>query len=860
MHTTGSRTRIGKRPLALLVGIVAAIAFGLFAMHVNSARAGVAVTFTVNNSTDAGDGNPGDGVCDTVSGPPVICTLRAAIEESNALNGPNVINFTATNTAPLSDLPTITERVTIDASANPDGFSIDASGAGADTGLTLGLGSSGSIIRGLNIFGDSSSGIAIEGGANQHIGGDPSLGAAPAGQGNILHGNGENGIVITDGSLGGHIIEGNRIGTTPLGISPDGNGEHGILIDGGLGALITIGGFPNLISASGTDGIHFIGGTAPLLVQDNWIGLDVHGNASDPFANNESGVYVNSINEDETSALAAVTIRNNHIAGGGVDPTNNQGDNGIDIHSPGNTVLGNCIGFNSTCTGSAGGFSENGIEFDVDFSGGNIVGDGTAAGRNVIGNTAGEGVVIGDSSDPAPNTDMVVNGNYIGFGADGEENATIFNDCVKVFSPTGSPGGMNKIINNLMGNCGYDSTGAFPAIEVIGDNNLIQNNDLGRGTTATSADPIDGHCILLNGSDNRVLTNVMANCGGGLLDPSVSSTDSSVEISGVNCPCNSNVIQGNDITSPPSEDAIGIVSPICRDGGSPQRGPGLCPAGGIANLVAGGIIRMVDPGTGDLPFDLDHNGVTVNDPSDLDPGVPTVTCLVTGTNFCHNYPVFAPTSLTAGCARGSAGPYDHVRIYSKSTAGGVTTYEQVGEGDANIAGDFQVCINNLAQMAVVGTSTTTVGSTTDVGCFLTNCTSEFSVTEQVVPAGATATATATNTPTITLTPTITNTPPPTATPTNTPVPPTNTPVPPTNTPVVQPTATPHKFCGDVNDNGSVDSVDALLILQLSAGMISTVPNAPSADVNHSGTINPIDASLILQEAAGLIQISDLHCS
>jgi CSLREA domain-containing protein len=846
VHTTGSRIRNGTRPLVartLLVGIVAAIALGLFAMHVNSARAGVAVTFTVNNSTDVGDGNPGDGTCDTVSGPPVICTLRAAIEEANALNGPNVINFTATDTTLLSALPPITERLTIDASANTAGFSID--GGGFINTLELETGSSGSIIRGLNIFNGDTAGIRIDGGANDHIGGDPSLGAAPAGQGNIIHGitcidGGGDGIHIASGSLGGHIIEGNRIGTTPLGISPDANCDDGIEIDGGIGALITIGGFPNLISANEDNGIDFDGGTAPVLIQDNWIGLDVHGNASDPFANLSDGV-------EATNTLAVATIKNNHIAGGGVDPSNSPATDGIDITSADNTVLGNCIGFNSTCTGSAGGFEGNGVNIDESESGGNTVGDGTAAGRNVIGNTFHPGVEI-DTGD-----ENVVNGNYIGFGMDGEESATILDDCVFVDSSTGSPGGRNQIINNLMGNCGFSQTGAFHGIDVIGDKNLVQGNDLGRGTTPASADPIDGHCILLNGSDNKVLTNVMANCGGGLLDPSVFSTDSSVEISGVNCPCNSNVIQGNDITSPPSEDAIGIVSPICRNGGSPQRGPGLCPAGGIANLVAGGIIRMVDPGTGDLPFDLDHNGVTVNDASDLDPGVPTVTCPGGSSNLCHNYPVFAPTSLTAGCARGSAGPFDHIRIYSKSSAGGVTTYELQGEGDANIAGDFQVCIGNVAQMTVVGTSTTTVGSTLDVGCFLTNCTSEFSVTEQVVPAGGTATPTVTSTPTITLTPTITNTPPPTNTPTNTPVPPTATPAAPTATP------TPHKFCGDVNDNGSVDSVDALLILQLSAGMISTVPNPPSADVNHSGSINAIDAQLILQVEASLIQIGGLHC-
>jgi hypothetical protein len=121
----------------------------------------------------------------------------------------------------------------------------------------------------------------------------------------------------------------------------------------------------------------------------------------------------------------------------------------------------------------------------------------------------------------------------------------------------------------------------------------------------------------------------------------------------------------------------------------------------------------------------------------------------------------------------------------------------------------------------------------------------------------TRTFTPTNTPTGTLTPTVTNTPvPPTAT--ATPVPPTatNTPLPPTatNTPL-PPTATRTpvaKACGDVNDDGQVNSIDAALILQLEAGLIASLPNMPSADVNHDGHVNSVDAALILQLEAGLI--------
>ncbi len=61
-----------------------------------------------------------------------------------------------------------------------------------------------------------------------------------------------------------------------------------------------------------------------------------------------------------------------------------------------------------------------------------------------------------------------------------------------------------------------------------------------------------------------------------------------------------------------------------------------------------------------------------------------------------------------------------------------------------------------------------------------------------------------------------------------------------------------KALGDVNDDGDVNSIDALLVLQFDAEILAELPNAPSADVNQNGHVNSIDAALILQYDAGLI--------
>ncbi len=90
---------------------------------------------------------------------------------------------------------------------------------------------------------------------------------------------------------------------------------------------------------------------------------------------------------------------------------------------------------------------------------------------------------------------------------------------------------------------------------------------------------------------------------------------------------------------------------------------------------------------------------------------------------------------------------------------------------------------------------------------------------------------------------------------------TDTPVPPDETDTPVPTATPEpaKVCGDVNLDGAVNSVDASLILQLKAGLISSLANESNGDVNNDGGITSVDAALILQASAGLISDDALTC-
>jgi CSLREA domain-containing protein len=123
-HLLGFRSNV-------LRGIWKYISSGLRVVHISilaflvllAAGCGpVGGPFTVNSAGDAGDSHPGDGVCRAVASV-TECTLRAAIEESNAYAGAQTINFNlpaaGTYIYPSTALPDITGDVVIDGTTQP---------------------------------------------------------------------------------------------------------------------------------------------------------------------------------------------------------------------------------------------------------------------------------------------------------------------------------------------------------------------------------------------------------------------------------------------------------------------------------------------------------------------------------------------------------------------------------------------------------------------------------------------------------------------------------------------------------------------------------------------------------------------
>ena len=97
-----------------------------------------ALPYVVNSPDDAVDASPGDGACATVGG---ACTLRAAVQESNALPGPNAIEL------------------------GPGSYVLDRPGTGEDAALTGDL----DITDSLTINGEAANETTVDGGGLDRV-------------------------------------------------------------------------------------------------------------------------------------------------------------------------------------------------------------------------------------------------------------------------------------------------------------------------------------------------------------------------------------------------------------------------------------------------------------------------------------------------------------------------------------------------------------------------------------------------------------------------------------------------------------------------------------------------------------------
>jgi hypothetical protein len=202
-----------------------------------------------------------------------------------------------------------------------------------------------------NLIGTDASGSVALGNSNHGVWiyntDDNTIGGTVDGAGNVISGNGGNGLDITSGS--GNVAQGNLIGTDASGSVALGNTGHGAWIFITSATNNTIGGAVdgagNVISGNGGNGVSIYGAPGNV-VEGNLIGTDAGGSAA--VGNTGHGV---SISEAPGHMAADNTV------GGTADGERNiiahNGESGVDVR--GTTTTGNTISGNSIHTNGAKG-------------------------------------------------------------------------------------------------------------------------------------------------------------------------------------------------------------------------------------------------------------------------------------------------------------------------------------------------------------------------------------------------------------------------------------------------------------------------------------------------------------------------
>jgi len=355
---------------------VLALAASLLAGLGSPAHADGEFIIKVNSTADLADASI-NGRCAADSAVGDQCTLRAAIQESNATPETEIIAFDIPGSgvqtiSPTSQLPPITRQAIINGYSQP-GASFNTLTVGNNAVLKVELdgskASGGALIRGLTVRESSDSlirGLVI----NRF-----------SGEGISTFGDISSGPTIANNNR----IEGNFIGTDPSGTQDLGNSIDGVTIASGA-FNTTVGGTSrsarNLISGNGLSGVRVSSGSAGNQVQGNYIGTDKSGKAD--LGNAGSGVLT--FDASNNTIGGATAGAGNVISG--------NGQSGVALLGSQNRVLGNRIGTNSSGTGPLG---NTGAGVSLGFVSGTFVGDGTKGGSNTIAFNGGDGIVVGGS-------------------------------------------------------------------------------------------------------------------------------------------------------------------------------------------------------------------------------------------------------------------------------------------------------------------------------------------------------------------------------------------------------------------------------------------------------------------------------
>jgi hypothetical protein len=333
-------------------------------------------------------------------------------------------------------------------------------------------------------------GVDIKGGTNNTVGG------TAAGAGNTISGNSGQGIRIYGSGTTGNVIEGNRIGTTPDGLSALPNASDGVDIVFGASSNIiggTVAGSGNLISGNKQYGIDLsVSGTSGNLVEGNLIGTNPAGSAA---LANEYGVFIDSGASGNTIG-GTVSAAGNLISGNAFDGVHLEGSG-----TSGNIIQGNKIGTNANGSAAlANGGS--GVEIDNGPNNNTVGGSATGAGNLISGNKI-YGVGLNGTGVAGNVTGNLVQGNRIGTTADGKTALGNSNSGVYIQQGASS----NTIGGAVTGAGNVISSNQQEGVVIVGTGttqNLVEGNFIGTSADGTASLPnTNGGVLILGGASNQ---------------------------------------------------------------------------------------------------------------------------------------------------------------------------------------------------------------------------------------------------------------------------------------------------------------------------------------------------------------------
>ncbi len=433
---------------------------------------------------------------------------------------------------------------------------------------------------GTNAAPNAYQGILIAAGASGNI-----IGGTNALQRNVLSGNSQYGVFITDSNTTGNVVLGNYIGTDASGSNALANGLSGVFIGNNAGGNIVGSTNPagrNILSGNSQYGVIMASNTTGNVVLGNYIGTDASGSLM--VSNIYGGVFL------ADGAIGNAIGGTN--AGAGNIISGNLG-NGILLRGSSvfnDSIQGNYIGTDATGLNPLPN-TVAGVTVDTGSSS-NLIGGMSAAARNIISGNGipyDYGVIIA-----GPGTSgNVVEGNFVGVGADG---LTAVPDYWGIVCSSGAtnntfggttPGARNIISGNLDEGLRLTDPGTTA--------NVVQGNFIGTDSTGEKAVPNDfaGLTIYAGATSNLV-------GGPSAAARNVISGNSSYGVNIGNAGTSGNLIEGNYV----GLDANGVSAIPNNDGvffsdGATNNTLGGTVAGS-ANYVSGNSYRGVffdGPGT-----------------------------------------------------------------------------------------------------------------------------------------------------------------------------------------------------------------------------------------------------------------------